>query len=153
MLRSNLAPSSSHQLDPTRHTYHGVIILTPLWLLIIVSWPETVKNISRAQVLPILEVPGHSTYPVVAFRALLLTSPPLISPSSQSPRGRKHIVVTTVTLSQALKVLMDALQLDSAIYSLQSLKRSGATTAYRAGMTNSTSSIMACGHVTCLGLL
>ena len=43
-------------------------------------------------------------------------------------------MVRTIMLSQASKVLLEALQLDSAMYSLHSLRWGDTTTVYRAGM-------------------
>ena len=83
MLRqSNLAPSSSHQFDPTHHTCRGDIIFTPPGLLII-RWSKTVQCVGRAQERPIPVVSGHPADPVATFRVLLLASPTLINPSSQ----------------------------------------------------------------------
>ena len=45
-----------------------------------------------------------------------------------------HRVVTTFMLSRALKVLLDAFQLDSALYSFDSLRRGWPTSTCRASM-------------------
>ena len=72
--------------------------------------------------LPIPEVLGHPADPVAAYKDLCVASPttnpnqPLLTVT----KGRAQMVVTRYILSQALKVLLEVLHLDSALYSLHS---------------------------------
>ena len=53
----------------------GDIFMAPPGLQILVLWTKTHQLVGRAQVLPILEVPGHPTYLVAGYRLLLTASP------------------------------------------------------------------------------
>ena len=91
----------------------------------------------QPDIIPIPHVPGSPVDPVAAYRDLLRAQPtihpnqPLLSlPNSKG----KIITVTTRHLAVALKELISALDLDSSLYSLHSLRRGGASAAYQAGV-------------------
>ena len=66
--------------------------------------------------LPIPNVQGHPTDSVAGFRALLVMSPTTDTnqPLLAVTKDRNQKVVTTFMLSRAMKVQLEALQLDSA---------------------------------------
>ena len=109
MLRqSNLTLASLQQFNPSCHTCLGNIILASLGLLIIVRRSKIMQTVSRFQVLPIPEVPGHDTDtdPVAAYKALLAALPTteVNKLLFTVTKGRTQQVVITFMLSQALKV-------------------------------------------------
>ena len=85
-----------------------------------------VQAVSNAPVIHIAQVRGHPTDPVQAYRDLLGASPtthpnqPLIFTS-----GCTRTVVTIPMLVSALNILLEALQLDTKLYLLNSLRRGG----------------------------
>ena len=95
------------------------------------------QTVVKVLVHPILEVTGHTADPVAAYRDLLLASPTisLNQPLLTGTRGGKQVVVTLNTLNRALKVMLDALGVDTSLHSLQSQRRGvAAKAAYRAGI-------------------
>ena len=91
---------------------------------------------ASSPVLPLPSLPGHPADPVAAFHLLLSSSPstspdhPLLSFS----RGGHLVVVTIPMLTSSFSAMIEALDLDPALYSLHSLRRGGATTAHRQGL-------------------
>ena len=91
---------------------------------------------ATSPVLPITAVPGHPADPVDAFHQLIASSP---SSSPDHPllsyqHGRKLVIVTILMLASALATMIQALDLDTVLYSLHSLHWGGATSAYRQGL-------------------
>ena len=78
----------------------------------------------------------HPVDPVVAYRELLvasLTTSPDQVLLTVTKRSR-HTMVTTDLLAKALTVMLNSLQLGCFMYTLHSLRREGATTAYSVGI-------------------
>ena len=78
-------------------------------------------------------VPGHPSDPVAAYYHLISTTP---SSSPDSPllsyqHGDMQVLGTVPMLAMALSIMLRALDLDPALYSLHSLCRGGATAAHR----------------------
>ena len=97
-------------------------------------WTKTIQVVVRYPLLPIPAIPGHLADLVAAYRQLIQTSPTslLNQPLITITTGACRQVVTVKMLSSAL-IMLDALSLDSSLYSLHSLHRGGATWAYRVG--------------------
>ena len=101
--------------------------MAPPRLLLITCWTKSMQTVSKVSVMPIPEVAGHPAYPVAAYRDLLLdsatTSPnqPLLTVT----KGGKQAAVNMDILTRALKVMMDALGVDTTLYSLHSVRRGG----------------------------
>ena len=130
MLRQRkMVPASGSSFDPSRHSCRGDIFMAPPSLLVLVRWTQTLQSVSTTPVLPTLVVPDHRTYPVVISSP---HSPPLhlINHSSPSLKHNRCVTVTITMLSRALSVMLDALGLDSGLFSLPSLQRRAATAVY-----------------------
>ena len=137
MLRqSNLAPYTQEQFDPSRHTCRGDVMEAAPGLVSFIKWAKNMQDMERLPLLPIPHLPGQDTDPVQAYRDLLLDSPtqhpnqPLLT--LDTPAGPKAI--TTTLLSETFQAMIAAMHLDTAMYSLHSLRRGGATAAYMAGV-------------------
>ena len=76
----------------------------------------------------------HPADPGVTYKALLDVSPTINANQLllTVTKGRTQKVVTTFILSKALEVLLEALHLDSAMYSLRSLHGWNGPTPYHA---------------------
>lgn len=128
--QSNLASSTPAQFDASKHTCRGHIIQALPRLFLVVHWTKTHQSISSALVLLILEVPDHPADPVDAFRQLLSASPSSNSDHSLLTYITDGCVITV--LASALFTVFNALRLDLALYSLQSLVGGGGVmAAYR----------------------
>ena len=91
--------------------------------------------VGRTRVLPISALPQHPADLVAAYMDMLRASPTtlfnhplLMFTSSKGPQ-----TVTVKMLSQALDIMLEALKIDTSLYSLNTLKEEGATTADRHG--------------------
>ena len=78
---------------------------------------------------------SHPADPVAAYTELMAASPTTSpnQPILTMPGRHTYWVVTVSMLSADLNILLDALSLDASLYSLHSLRRGDATTAYSAG--------------------
>jgi hypothetical protein len=85
---------------------------------------------------PLPTVHGSPTDPVAAFNALLSLHPTIHQdqPLLTMPTKKSYEVITSAQLALCLAVLLRSLKLDPTVFSLHSLRRGGATTAYRAGV-------------------
>ncbi len=137
MLRqSNLAPPTAADFDSSRHTCRGDVMRAAPGLIIWVKWSKTQQAAGTSSVLPLLS--GHPADPVAAHEALLQASPttgddqPLLT--YNTTKGSTAIV-TIPKLAQALADMLEVLGLPATRYSLHSLRRGGATAAYKEGVT------------------
>ena len=137
MLRqSNLAPASMSEFDPTRHTCRADIIITPPGLAVILKWTKTLQVMDKTPLVAIPQLQGQATDPLAAYKDLLAVSPttknnqPLLTMVSKG----KTVAVTSGALGRALRIMVAELGYDTKLYSLHSLRRGGATAAYRDGV-------------------
>ena len=101
--------------------------MAPPGLQILVWWTKTHQSVGRVPVLPILEVLGHPTDPVMAYRLLLAASPtksPDQSLLTYLHRGCHTTVMVPIPF-QALATLLHDLSYDAGLFSLYSLSRGG----------------------------
>ena len=136
--QSNLAPASHHAFDPTRHTCRAdVIYHPPPGLVIILKWTKTMQSSSRTHLVPIPAISHHPLCPVQAFRDMDTALP---APAPNSPlllltdRQNRLVPLGLDKLNKAFKVLISSAGYSSDQYSFHSLRRSGATTSYHAGI-------------------
>ena len=105
-------------------------------LLLIIMWSKIIQMIGTTHVLQLPEVRRHSADSVTACIDLLVASltthpnQPLLPIGS----GRAWTVVTIFMPVNALRIMWETLQLDTTLYSLQSLRRGDAISAYQAGI-------------------
>ena len=103
-------------------------------MLLIVRWSNTIQIVGTAPVLPIPE--GHPADPVAVYADLLTAlfsahpNRPLLAMSLDKTRT----VITISMLVNALRIVLDALHLDTSLYLLYILQRSHATSAYQPGI-------------------
>ena len=136
MLRqSNLAPRQAADFDRLRHTCRGDVIHSPPGLVVVVKWAKAQQTMDNIPLVPLPTVHGSPTDPVAAFDALQRVQPALHQdqPLLSIPSSKGYTVVTSAQLATCLAELLRSLQLDPTNFSLHSLRRGGATTAYRAG--------------------
>ena len=98
-------------------------MLAPPGHLILVKWSKTLQSVDGSLALPIPEVPGYPADLIAAYQNLLASSL-TSSPNHQLLSFYKDNVLDMVTVSmltKALSVMLDALRLDSAMFSLHTL--------------------------------
>ena len=124
MLRQSiLAPAPHRQFDLSYYACRGDILVASPAKLLVVRWTKTIQSEGAAPVIPILEVNGHPADLVAAYAELLAASPtshpnqPLLTIGS----GRARKVVTIPMLVSGFRIMLDALNLETALYSLHSL--------------------------------
>ena len=86
--------------------------------------------------LPMPTLTGHPANPVAGYRQLLVAS---LTSSPNQPvltitNGGPTTQVTLCMLARAFSIMIKALGFNPGLYSLHSLRREGATSAYRAGV-------------------
>ena len=94
-------------------------------ILIIIRWAKTIQVVGRTPVLSIHQIPDNPADRVAAYQDLLLFSP-TTSPNQSLltfTTGKRLTTVTVKMLSQALIIMLQALRLDSSLYTLHSLRR------------------------------
>ena len=136
--QSNLAPPSAQAFNPRKHTCRGDIIQQPTAILIVLKWTKTIRLGSQPHVIP---MPMLSSQPDVCpvrtyqhMTALVPTHTPN-DPLLITPPPHRH-PLTIAQLSTAFTSLITHLGLDSNSYSLHSLRRGAASTAYHSGATS-----------------
>ena len=99
------------------------------------QWTTTLRGVGPTPAISIPHVQGHTVNPVHAYKDLLSvsltthTNQPLLTITL----GGTRITVAIPMLVTGLKVLLQTLDLNPSLYSLHSLRRSGATAAYQVG--------------------
>ena len=120
MLRqSNLASRdpSTTQLDITRHTCRGFILIAPPGVLLIDRWTITLQVVCTGynHVLSIPQIHHHPADLVAAYRQLL-TASPTTHPNQPFLTFNTRTGITIVTvkmLTQELSIMLHALRMDS----------------------------------------
>jgi hypothetical protein len=130
-----MSPRTSKAFDITRHLTQADLFYSPPGYVILVKWTKTHQH-GQHVLLPVPEIP-HKHCPIKAIRRMLADHTPttiatrliplFMVPNTQSP-------MTTTYLAQSLRVILAALGVDANNYSLHSLRRGGATSAFNAGV-------------------
>ena len=134
MLRqSNLAPQSRNQFDISRHTCRGDVIFHPPGLVLIAKWTKTNQSFEQLPLIPLPKVPNSPLDPVEAYEDMLRAFPtrsvndPLLMKSTGKP-------YTCTQLRDMFRAMLELCDMDPACYSLHSLRRTGATMCWQAGV-------------------
>ena len=134
MLRqSNLAPPSIDQFDITRHTCRGDVIIHAPGLVIIAKWSKTNQSFEQLPLIPIPCVPGSPLDPVKAYNDMLheIPSKSINDPLLMKAPGKP---ITVTQLRDTFRTMLELCDMDPARYSLHSLRRTGATMCWHAGV-------------------
>ena len=134
MLRqSNLAPQAVNQFDFTRHTCRGDVILHSPGLVIIAKWSKTNQSFEQLPLIPVPAVPNSPLDPVKAYKDMITAIPSksINDPLLMKPSGKP---ITLSVLRDAFKTMLELRGFDHSLYSLHSLRRTGATMCWQAGV-------------------
>ena len=131
--QSNLGPKSSKKFDHTRHLAVADLFFSPPGYVLFVKWTKTIQH-GRYVLLPVPQL-SHRHCPVKAIKKMLNQKPKNFT--KQSPlftMPNSNVPMTTCYLTEAFKIIMQALGAPPTAYSLHSFRRGGASEAYQAGV-------------------
>ena len=128
--QSNIAPASLTGFDPSHHTTRGDVTLSPPGLVVQLQWSKTHQAPGTPALVPIPSVPGQRPSSSLHKHASRCPTRSPANPLLTLPSRRP---VTSCYLQRALRCILTALGLPAHAYSLHSLRRGGATTAFRDG--------------------
>ena len=137
--RSNLVPRSSVSFDPAKQLQRADIITSPSKLAVIFKWSKTIQHMQRILVIPVVALPKCSFCPVAAYQHLITLVPAKPSDPAFCVRKTRESSKSNVqaisqsNLQEMIKFLAADIGLDPVNYSSHSLRRGGASWAYRAG--------------------
>ena len=137
MLRvSNLAPASPAVFDCTRDITRQDVFVKPPGLVVSLKWTKTIQVMQESPLIPIPAVPHSIVDPVQAFKQLVTHTPTksVKQPLLTYQVNKTMHVLSAPLLNSILAELITEVGLDHQDYSFHSLRRGGATTAYKAGV-------------------
>ena len=135
---SNITPRIQSAFDPSKHTCRGDVFQADPGLIVLLKWSKTNQFGQNSQLVPLPTTQDPSLCPVTAFKELTDLVPtyhknqPLLSLPDQ-PQG-VFVPVSQSWLGTHLSATLRVMGEDPAAYSFHSFRRSGATTAFRAGV-------------------
>lgn len=134
--RSNLTPDSLVSFDKSRHLCREDVSVRDDELLVSIKWSKTLQKHDRDLVLPVMAIPGHALCSRAAFLAMCQGFP--TAPSAPlfclSGPADSPVPLTSSVLSSFLMEKLSQLGFDSALYSIHSFRRGGATFAFDCGV-------------------
>lgn len=132
--QSNIAPRHHTLYDHTRHLARADIFMADPGYVVLIKWSKTLQTGQHA-LIPVPQI-QHRHCPVQALTAMLRTQPE--STDQQLPLfiapNTNNRPMTSRYMSDALRIMLSALNIQPNIYSLHSFRRGGATAAYQAGV-------------------
>ena len=139
--QSNLGPSKAGLFDIKRHLCRGDVFITATTLAVIIKWTKTIQNHQNPQVIQLPSIPRSTLCPVTTFQQMCKQVPhhshnsPLfvIRQNSHTSRRDTFRPMTSAWLADVFNELLIALGYARHSYSLHSLRRGGATAAFKAG--------------------
>ncbi len=129
MLRkSNLVPLSQQNFDPQKNLCRGDITCAPDCMLVVIKWSKTIQFGERKLTLPLVAIDKSYLCPVRAFKKMTKLNPAPEKGPAFVVRGKP---VTYMQLQIGLREAIGKIGLEPKGYSSHSLRRGGATWAFR----------------------
>ena len=135
---SNITPRVQYLFNPAKDTCRGDVIEADPGLLVLIKWSKTNQFGQNYQLVPLPTTQDPALCPVRAYHELCSLVPttsrnqPLLS--LPAPPGSSILPVTQEWLTSNLKTVLTLMGEDHRYFSFHSLRRSGATTAWQAGV-------------------
>ena len=129
-------PRARNKFDPLRHTCRGDVLLRPPGIVVILKWSKTIQRGEQVPLIPLPATKDPRLCPVRAYTHMLRVCPtksanePLLMVTNTHNRR----AITSSELSTTFHVIMEAMGYPKRAYILHSLRASGATAAYNAGV-------------------
>ena len=134
MRQSSMVPRTATQFDQTRHMARADIFFESPGYIILLKWTKTMQY-GKTTLLPVPQI-NHRHCPVKAMVAMLNDQP--TSKDTKVPLfivpDTNFVPLTSKYLSEALQIMLNALNIQEKLYSLHSFRRGGATAAFHAGV-------------------
>jgi hypothetical protein len=135
--KSNLVPNSASAFDSDKQLCRGDVCAGQDHLIVSFRWSKTIQFGERELLIPLVSVPGSVVCPVKAYNHMCRLVPALpASPAFVYRRKGKLPPFTYSQLQRVLKELVQKSGRDAKLYSSHSLRRGGASWAFRAGVSS-----------------
>ena len=133
--KSNLVPKSAQSYDSSKHLSHSDFFICPWGLVICVRWSKTIQFKQRRLLIPVVRLPpGHPLCAVQAYEHHLHCHPaPSSSPAFLKSSDGEIKPITYDALGTKLRSVLASVGLDPSKYSTHSLRRGGASYAFKCG--------------------
>ena len=131
--KSNLVVTGGSPFDKTKHLCRSDVQIGRRGMLVSFRWSKTNQFGARILQVPVLAIEGSVLCPVMAFKRLLKCVPgEQDDPAFCVNVKGKNVLVTYYSLQALIKKQVGLLGLDPSLYSSHSLRRAGATWAFKA---------------------
>ena len=135
---SNITPRSPAEFNPAKHTCRGDVLQADPGLAVLLKWSKTNQYGQNSQLVPLPKTKDPALCPVTAYSELVHLIPtrysnqPLLS--LPVPPGVPITPVPQSWLATNLAASLESMGEDSRFFSFHSFRRSGASTAFQAGV-------------------
>ena len=134
--KSNLFPPTLQGFDPSKHLSMSDFLIREWGLAIQIRWSKTVQKKERVLQVPLLAMPGHPLCPVTAVNHArrLNVGTSLTGPAFfwQTDKGLSPVLYKWFL--KQLRILLEKVGCDPSEYGAHSLRRGGASWAFRCGL-------------------
>ncbi len=131
--KSNLVPDTADSFNPARQLCRGDIDIAPEFMLINIKWSKTNQFRDRNVQMPIKKLPGVCFCPVSAYSKMCeLVKGDAASPAFVLPSKKGRVPLTYLRFHKVFRCLIQKAGWDSSAFSSHSLRRGGASLAFRA---------------------
>ena len=135
---SNLTPRVQYMFNPAKDTCRGDVFKLDPGLVVLLKWSKTNQFGQNSQLVPLPTAKDPKLCPLLAYHQMCSLVPtthrnqPLLS--LPMPPGGQIVPVPQDWLSNNLKLVLTIMGENPAHFSFHSFRRSGATTAWQAGV-------------------
>ena len=131
--KSNLVPDTIDNFNPNKQLCRGDIQVTSAFMLVNIKWSKTNQFRDRDVQMPIKALPGVPFCPVAAYTNMCrLVKGDAASPAFSLPSKKGLKPITYAQFQKSFRGLIEKAGWDSSLFSTHSLRRGGASLAFRA---------------------
>ena len=127
---SNIAPHSIRQFSQSKHFLRKDLIFAPPGAHLLIKWTKTIQDSNSSHMVQLPEVDNFYLCPVRALRALLQSRPLPSSAPLFATSYHPHLQVIDTHVRDALKVVLNILNISPVGHGFHSFRHSGATFAF-----------------------
>ncbi len=128
---SNLCPADSSSFDHTRHFAREDVIVTQTGLKLRLKWAKNLQSSIQPHIIPIPAVTPIQVDPLTSFVKMCTAVP--VHDKKPLFMLNQHVPLTVSKLRSVFALLCEQIGINPLEFSLHSLRRGGATQAYRQG--------------------
>ena len=127
---SNIAPHSIRQFSQSKHFLRKDLIFAAPGAHLLIKWTKTIQDPNSSHMIQLPEVDNFYLCPVRALRALLQSRPLPSTAPLFATSYHPHLQVIDTHVRDALKVVLNILNISPVGHGFHSFRRSGATFAF-----------------------